>query len=366
MPTTSYSPDEQCVADLFATHDYLAEDLSAADRALANAEAHTAASIPGRPSRRSILAAAAVVALAVGTGGAARLAWTPRDSLTVVQDSAGRPLGAVDPARAAQIEADRRLTQDSLEGFDATLDRSPRLILGPEWQRQVEFRDGGPADLARFAHGVSVHTALALSDRRPSVGEVEYPDGARAPIPVMSPAEALDGVNAFNRPMFGTDVMTDESAAFEVTGMTLSTTTLHTVEGDRTVPAWAMTIADSPVTLLLMAIPNESLIIQGSPWPVRAGLTYITTPARSPDATEITLQALGDCGIRYEAAEVFVAESATTVAIGVRAKVTIEEFSNGCPFSSEPPTTIATAHLDAPLGDRVLLDVASGTPMTVP
>jgi hypothetical protein len=202
-------------------------------------------------------------------------------------------------------------------------------------------------------------------------GRVVWADGMTRPVRTLSVAEAVMGLSMrdLNQPPCGCTPLRIVSAQ----PITLQ---VETTRGPALAPAWEFTLAGTAVKLLYVAVA-ETAGVQVTPPPEGAGPPpvgiVIWLAAVSPDGRRLRVFFTGSqgpgsvyCGHDYTGEAV---ESTTAVVVIVRAHSSATEPPNAdgvpvvCPNSGHDRET--TVDLAAPLDDRAVLEVVTGTPVVV-
>ncbi|MER7753955.1 hypothetical protein [Kitasatospora sp. NPDC097643] len=183
----------------------------------------------------------------------------------------------------------------------------------------------------------------------PATGEVVWPDGSRATLPLLDPATAL-------RSPYSRDLCpSDPCGRLTVTAVRLATRPQLTSRGEATIPVWELTTAGHETPLAVAAVAaSEPRFLRNAPdWhgiPLASVLESGSTEQRLEG-----LFLLEGCeqllpGEVYETAEVVVLIG--HIAPARRA---------GCE-TEESRTVVGAFRLARPLGDRVVLNLALWTP----
>jgi hypothetical protein len=194
-------------------------------------------------------------------------------------------------------------------------------------------------------------------------GEVTWPDGSTTRIPVMSAQAAIvaiaDAAKAAQAPCPEcTDLIATDAELIEVA--------IQTTRGPATAPVWSFTIDGTAVKVTRVAIANAVAVPQ-LPWDSSFSSVgmHLDSARGSVTGTEVTVSFIGapepgnkPCGEDYTAGAV---ESDLAVVIIVIRGPTNVGFGGGCTAVGAVRTAIAT--LEAPLGNRAVLNVDSGQPV---
>jgi hypothetical protein len=194
----------------------------------------------------------------------------------------------------------------------------------------------------------------------PGTGEVRWADGQVMTLPLMSAEAALQAMKqAASGDCHG-------CTPLQVTGARLVTVTTDTDRGQATAPAWEYELAGTAARIAQVAVaPSAGINVTPPPWdpfnpPAGLRLDSATVAA---DGRTVTAhftgarEGTGPCTSDYTARAVESEHAAVVI---------IEERRHGgaeaCAALGYPRT--ATVTLAAPLGQRTLLQVTDGTPIT--
>jgi hypothetical protein len=233
------------------------------------------------------------------------------------------------------------------------------LMVGYDWgpDPQVGYND----KVALMAG--DLEAVVSLSSDTPPDGQVRWQDGSTQTVGVISAQQALADMTA------GGSGPCKECVPLKVTGAQLTTGDFQTVHGQAVAPAWEFALEGTDVKIAQLAVahlvkivpptfdpngPSQPLLISiRSATGTAAGLTLTVTFEGAPK------DAGGSCGADYTARAV---ESSTAVVVIVTEHPGFG-LSLGCTAEVEFRTADAT--LSAPLGNRAVLEVAQGMPVSV-
>ena len=262
-----------------------------------------------------------------------------------------------------------------------------------------EYRQANAA-LARWAAAAEAggdgHAFVPVGELTGQIGDWEEPVGdnnkpalmaglvvAKETLPSDPPAEALvrwaDGSTKPVRPVSATQALAGirttaasscpECVPLQVTSARLTTATVETSRGPATAPTWEFTVEETNVRVTRIAVAaTDGITVQPPAWdPNDAPVGISIESARGTvTGTELTVTFVGapdpaskPCGEDYTAEAV---ESATAIVVIV---VPHENVGFGGACSSVGATRTAIATLAAPLGERAVLEVKEGLPVSV-
>jgi hypothetical protein len=263
--------------------------------------------------------------------------------------------GATDPAAA------RQRAQTVLSAWtDAVAAAGERASVTPvgeltgqvgDWEEAV----GNNNKTALFAGMVA--SVTPLSDESPPDGEVAWPDGTTAKVPLLSAQEAIVAIGST------ASAPCSDCEMVLVTEARLTSGSIQTSRGPATAPIWEFTLQGTAVKLTRVAIANPVVVApdEGG-WGLGLALD---SASGSVSGTELTVAFVGapdpgdkPCGEDYTA-EAVESDLAVVVIVTRHPHVTI----GGCTAVGARRT--ATATLVAPLGDRVVLDLQQGIPVPI-
>jgi len=275
--------------------------------------------------------AAVVAVTAAATAGCGR-AQTP--------GAPGDPSGSAFERRAAQIAP---LWHGKTGGFTPLQD----LTIPP--------KDGFPDDKSKVAFSSGWFASRVPLEEKPGKGTLEYPDGSKTEINLLSAAAAFKAMDRG-------DAACPPCVTLEVTGAQLGKAPLRTSRGVATVPVWQFTIAGLPAPVSRVAVPPELItplptlsvppVTSGEPFAGAQDLTAV-------NGSEIEFRlGVGACdrdikGLVWEDSEVVVI---------------------GGSYTPPPPDQACTMQLllhpvkvttDSPVGSRLIIDAISGAPVTL-
>lgn len=225
-----------------------------------------------------------------------------------------------------------------------------------DWESSV-----GANNKPALASGL-VEAAEPLSDDTPSRGEVKWLDGATVGVKLLSAADSLEELVA------AADGETCTACdPLQVTEARLATGLIETSRGPAEAPVWVFTIAGSAVRVTRVAV-DESITITPPPWNADDPPEGISIDAavgtQASEELEViftgAVEPRGEpCGADYTAEAV---ESELAIVVIVTERRTAEG-SGVCDLVGR--TRSADVALEAPLGNRAVLEVRQGLPVPV-
>ncbi len=348
--------DEPDLRTLFAEHEHLATE-DAARRVLTGVMANVDSTY--RPWIRPLLAAAVVLGLAgAGTVFAGRGtdgSSTPdavNSARTDEVSSAGPPTTSAAAGLAAEQHALAQAAADeALAGLRAVHALSPALVLAPQSQLLLPEGDWGPlGESAQLAlRSGQIDFDAALDSNRPPDGEIAYPDGTTAAVPVVSLVELQGLLQSRRKPCSECTPLVVQTSGVQVTTMPL-----ETAHGRVMVPAWRLGIVGTDVHVLAVAVASSLITL---PTPTTSGAVALEGWSIATDGRTLSAHFIagppgwGPCGSEFE---VLAAQDEKAVALAVWS-----------PRGPRPecdlfPTVwTLTVRLDHPLGSRPVLDAAT-------
>ncbi len=206
-----------------------------------------------------------------------------------------------------------------------------------------------------------VQAATPLPEDQPPRDEVRWLDGSKVAVSVLSAAAALEELAAAGDPAACSDCR-----PLRVTDAQLATTLAETSQGPANVPTWVFSIAGTSVTVTRVAV-DESVTVVPPPWnaddpPVGVS---IQGASGSADSRKLEVSFIGaekaqdePCGADYSTEAV---ESALAVV------VIVTEHRNAAPAGCDAVGRTRTAEvtLKDPLGERAVLEIKQGLPVSV-
>ena len=301
-----------------------------------------------RPSRSvgGTLLAALILA------GCAAPVFAPGGSGAPATDDDARPLDRIH--RQAQ-EALVRWADAVRQSGGATI-----TFVG-ELTSQIGSWEEDVGDNNKSALGAGMVTPVTdLSTERPSRREVKWLDDTKVDVNVLSAAATLEALVA--------DGSGDcpDCDPLRVTEATLATSLVETSRGPAEAPTWVYAIAGTNVRVTRVAV-DESVTVDPPPWnaddpPIGPRIEWAIGTNDSRDLEVGFVGAPGDaseaCGADYTAEAV---ESELAVV------VIVTEHRNPTPAACALVGAVrtATVRLESRLGDRVVLEVQQGLPVSV-
>jgi hypothetical protein len=226
-----------------------------------------------------------------------------------------------------------------------------------DWEAEV----GDNNKMALMAGKIVV--AANLDPTNPPDAEIRWDDGTTKSFPAISAAQALEDLR---KAAPGSDC--PECVSLLATSARLGTARIQTSRGPATAPVWEFTLAGTSVVVTRVAIAaGRGVNVTAPAWnpnDAPVGLS-IESAAGSPDGMQLTVTFTGaperadkPCGEDYTAEAV---ESATAIVVIVVRQT--NGFLGAC--SAVGASRTATVTLAQPLGDRAVLEVQQGLPVTV-
>ena len=201
-----------------------------------------------------------------------------------------------------------------------------------------------------------------LSEDTPSRGEVKWLDGATVGVKVLSAARSLEELVAS-----AAGGECEDCRPLQVTEARLATGLIETSRGPAEAPVWVFTIAGSAVRVTRVAV-DESITVMPPPWNADDPPEGISIDAAvgTPASLELEVAFTGaveergePCGADYTAEAV---ESELAVVVIVTEQRTAGG-SGACRLVGR--TRTAVVMLEAPLGNRAVLEIRQGLPVPV-
>jgi hypothetical protein len=210
-----------------------------------------------------------------------------------------------------------------------------------------------------FGNGDLVYTGPPPSGA--PAGVMVWGDGSKTKLPVLGEAQVFNALknNAWGR------FPGCKTTPLPVTGAQPTTMAFATSRGIASVPAWAFTINGANGPVFQAAIPPSSYVLEGSVRPPAENLgplgkAFVGTSVAVPEGNDgrtlqMTLAGM-PCGAGGTSGGL-VAEFGDVVVVGGWIH---DPHAAACP--ENPFGSVVTVRLAAPLGDRVILDGATGLP----
>jgi hypothetical protein len=257
--------------------------------------------------------------------------------------------------RRAQQVVGAWTTGDLLEHWRTALVPAQGLTAEPDWTPRGTLK-------AAF-HGGWVRTATALPTT-PGTGEVRYADGAVVPVRTLDAQAAYDDmVNPRSGPC---PTPEDERGTCDwvtITAATAVTTSISTARGPAEVPAWAFTVKGLPDPIVRVSVAGaeepsdfEPRGLPSAPSDGRRILLFGQDVVSHTATRLIVTLGSGDCDTDLRP---HVVETADVVVVGGTALgPPADQACNAMLRLQE-----VTVPLREPVGDRPVLDAASGRPL---
>ena len=265
---------------------------------------------------------------------------------------------ADDPARLqAQAQAALARWADAVAAAGGP---SPVVLVGEQtaqvgvWEEAVGDNNK-PALMAGMVEAVA-----ALPAEPPPDGDVRWPDGTTLSVPLISAQQAAAAIKA------GAPEPCSECTALKITSARLTSGPIQTSRGPATSPIWEFTVQDTAVRVTRVAIADAVTVVP-PPWDPNAPPAGVAIESASGTVggRQLTVAFVGaprpgdqPCGEDYTA-EAVESDLAVVVIVTRRPHLTV----GACSLAGAQRT--ATAQLAAPLGDRTVLDVQQGLPVSV-
>jgi hypothetical protein len=204
-------------------------------------------------------------------------------------------------------------------------------------------------------------TATALPADTPPDGQVRWQDGSTQTVGLISAQQALAAVKAE-----GSGPCKD-CVPLMVTGAKLTTADFQTSHGAATAPAWEFTLQGTDTTIQHLAVAHPVNVVPPTYDP-SAYMPVISIQSATVAADGLTVTVTfegapkdegGSCGADYTAQAV---ESSTAVVVVVTEH---PGFGLSMACSAVGAWRTADATLARPLGDRAVLELAQGMPVSV-
>jgi hypothetical protein len=288
--------------------------------------------------------------------------------VTMLMSGCGQQgIGPAGPPRDDTARLNRQ-AHDALARWDQAVARAGKtaaFVPIGELTAQVGDWEDAVGDNNKGALGTGmVHADIPLPDAPSGTADVRWDNGTTQKVPTVSASDALKQVIAEGN---------DKCAGctpLEVTGARFTTVKVATTKGSANAPAWEFTLRGTRVKITRVAVANAAVVtVSPPPWDsLDAPVGYsIDSAVRSADGRQLTVNFVAaggtsarPCGADYTARGV---ESDAAVVV-----IIVEHGYDGpdpeaCTMVGYPRT--ATVELDRPLGDRVVLEVMQGMPVTV-
>jgi hypothetical protein len=207
----------------------------------------------------------------------------------------------------------------------------------------------------------AVGAATELPEDKPGRREVKWVDGKKVDAEVLSARKALDAVVEAGEGDCGA------CTPLQVTDANLATGLIETSTGPAEVPTWVFSVRGSSVRITRVAV-DPSVTVDPPTWnasdpPVGISIDVATgaTDSRSVDVQFVGAIGNADeeCGAEYEVEAV---ESELAVVVIVTERMNTPE-DGACAAAGKVRTAKLT--LEAPLGDRAVLEGRQGLPVPV-
>jgi hypothetical protein len=272
---------------------------------------------------------------------------------------------AVPAAAPNDVDGEKRLAEAALARW-ATLIKDtghgPAFVPVGELTGQIgdwEAEVGENNKVALMAGAIEAGTSLPSES--PGSQDIRWADGTVRTVRAVSAAQALLEARAGSSGCTG-------CAPLRVTAAKLSTASIQTSRGTAVAPAWEFAIVGTKVRMTRIAVAaSDRVTVVPPPWDANNPPTGISIESASGSVggTELTVTFTGapdpadkPCGADYAAEAV---ESAVAVVVIVISHE--NRTSLGCTLVGARRTAIAA--LAEPLGERVVLEVRGGLPVSM-
>jgi hypothetical protein len=270
----------------------------------------------------------------------------------------GDPAKVQQEAQAALARWDKAVaTAGGESAFVATGELT--LMIGDDWGPDQQF--GYNAKVALMAG--DFEATVSLPAETPPDGQVKSQDGSARTVGLISAQQALADMKAEG----ASSGSCPDCVPLKITGAQLTTGNFQTGRGPAVAPAWEFTLEGTPVKIQRLAVAHLVTVVppafdQNNP-AQGISIRSATTKAGGRELT-VTFEgapvdAGGSCGSDYTAQAV---ESSTAVVVIVN-----EHPHFGVSFACTAVGAFRTADatLSAPLGNRTVLEVTQGMPVSV-
>jgi hypothetical protein len=301
-----------------------------------------------RPARLSVVLAAVVLAVmlssCIGTHG---------------------PVSSLTEAQKLQAQAQAALARWA--GAVAAAHTDQAVVLVGELTAQVGDWELAVGDNKQTLMAGLIEAAVSLPATTGSAGTVTWQDGTTKSVPVVSAPQAAAGIRA--------DAPTKDCPGcvpLQITGARLTSGPATTSRGSAMVPMWEFTLQGTAVTVTRVAIADPAKVTlppwSQPPWgdsgdaPVGISIDSATATAggRELSVGFVGAPLPGDqaCGADYTT-------EAVESSLAVVAIVTAHPNGAAVACSAVGAYRTASVTLAAPLGERTLLEVTQGRPVSV-
>jgi len=225
--------------------------------------------------------------------------------------------------------------------------------------------DVGESNKAALDAG-AVESVTELATDTPSRREVKWLDGTKVDVKVLSAATTLEALVAS-----GSGSCPDCSP-LRVTEATLATGLVETSRGPAEAPMWVYGIAGSSVRITRVAV-DDSVVVHPPPWNADDPPEGISAmwAVGAEDARRLEVGFIGaeedgsqPCGADYEA-EAVESDLAVVIIITGTSRLDPAALPSAVLCRLVGHTRTIEVRLDAPLGDRAVLEVREGLPVPV-
>ncbi|MEV6156933.1 hypothetical protein AB0L53_41995 [Nonomuraea sp. NPDC052129] len=188
----------------------------------------------------------------------------------------------------------------------------------------------------------------------PAEAQVRWDDGSTMRVPVIGPRKALQAL--FHWPE---EYTFPDGEAYKLTSATYTTMRLETLRGMATVPAWRLHFSNLPGPIDYVAVDQDAVGTVEDAVEERVSGEGITDFKVLDERTVWVSYDYGSCGGEPLDVRTRVSEKPDVVVLGID----VPYRGSGGPCAGVGLSGHDVISLDQPLGDRVVLDVASGLPV---
>ncbi|MER6946816.1 hypothetical protein ABT294_22560 [Nonomuraea sp. NPDC000554] len=187
----------------------------------------------------------------------------------------------------------------------------------------------------------------------PTEAQVRWDDGSAMRVTVISPREALVALSPW-----GAELSFSDDEVYKLTGATYTTMRLETVRGMATVPAWRLHFSNLPGPIDYVAVDQDAVGTVEDAIGKHVSGEGVTDFKVLDERTLLVSYDYGSCGREPLDVSPRVREEPDVVVLGIDVPDQGDGPCAGVGLSGQD-----AIRLDEPLGDRVVLDVASRLPV---